>query len=58
MVSGKEYGALSYNIYHALKGLKSFDYTTKNQFGANLDASTKEKGPWPRTQELVIESSF
>ena len=55
MVSGKEYGALSYNIYHALKGLKSFDHKTKNQFKANLDASTKEKGRWPRTQTLVFE---
>lgn len=54
-INGKEYGALSYNIYHALKGLKSFDHTTKNQFKANVDASTKEKGRWPRTQTLVFE---
>lgn len=54
-INSKEYGALSYNIYHALKGLKSFDHTTKNQFKANLDASTKEKGRWPRTQTLVFE---
>ena len=54
-INGKEYGALSYNIYQALKGLKSFDHKTKNQFKANLDASTKEKGRWPRTQTLVME---
>lgn len=54
-INGKEYGALSYNIYQALKGLKSFDHKTKNQFKANLDASTKEKGRWPRTQTLVFE---
>lgn len=54
-IKGKEYGALSYNIYHALHGLKSFDKTTKNQFKDNLDASTKEKGRWPRTQTLVVE---
>ena len=55
IINGKEYGALSYNIYQALKGLKSFDHTTKNKFKANLDVSTKEKGRWPRTQTLVIE---
>lgn len=53
MVSGKEYGALSYNIYQALKGMKSFDKKSKEEFKASV-----EKGRWPRTQELVIESSF
>lgn len=54
-ISGKEYGALSYNIWQALKGMVSLERTTKEQFKANVDSSTKEKGRWPRTQTLVME---
>jgi len=54
-INGKEYGALSYNIYQALKVMTSLDKTTKEKFKANIDASTKEKRRWPRTQTLVFE---
>jgi hypothetical protein len=54
-VNGKEYGALSYNIWQAIKDMGNFDKNTKDKFKANLDASTKIKGRWPRTQTLVIE---
>jgi len=54
-IKGKEYGALSYNIWQALQGMASFDNTTKDQFKAKVDTSTKVKGRWPRTQTLVWE---
>jgi len=54
-IKGKEYGALSYNIWQALQGMVSFDKTTKDQFKAKVDTSTKVKGRWPRTQTLVTE---
>lgn len=54
-IKGKEYGALSYNIWQALQGMASFDNTTKDQFKAKVDSSTKVKGRWPRTQTLVTE---
>jgi len=54
-INGKEYGALSYNIWQALQGMASFDKTTKELFKAKVDSSTKEKGLWPRTQTLVWE---
>ena len=54
-IRGKEYGALSYNICQALKGMSVFDKTTKMLFKASIEASTKVKGQWPRTQTLVME---
>lgn len=54
-IKGKEYGALSYNIWQALQGMVSFDKTSKKQFKAKVASSTKEKGCWPRTQTLVME---
>lgn len=54
-IEGKEYGALSYNIWCVLKGMPSFDKNTKEEFKASIEASTKEKGRWPRTQTLVME---
>lgn len=54
-IKGKEYGALSYNIWQALQGMASFDNTTKDQFKAKVDSSTKVRGRWPRTQTLVTE---
>lgn len=55
-IDGKEYGALSYNIYQALKGMNSLDSTTKEQFKGNIYASIKEKGRWPRNpQDIVME---
>lgn len=54
-IKGKEYGALSYNIWQALKGMASFDPKTIKLFKAKVVSSTKEKGRWPRTQTLVTE---
>lgn len=54
-IKGKEYGALSYNIWQALQGMSLFDKTTNDLFKAKVDFSTKEKGRWPRTQTLVME---
>lgn len=54
-IEGKEYGALSYNIWQALKGIPSLDKNTKEKFKASIEASTKERGRWPRTQTLVME---
>ena len=54
-IKGKEFGALSYNIWHTLNQMSSFDKNSKDVFKANVEASTKVKGHWPRTQTLVIE---
>lgn len=54
-INGKEFGALSYNIWCALNQMPSFDKNSKNVFKTNVVASTKVKGHWPRTQTLVIE---
>ena len=54
-IQGKEYGALSYNIWQALQAMEYLDKKTVEQFKANVKASTETKGRWPRTQTLVIE---
>lgn len=54
-VNGKEFGALSYNIWNVLNQMPSFGLSSKNVFKTKVDASTKIKGNWPRTQTLVIE---
>ena len=54
-VNGKEYGALSYNIWCARNQMSSFDKNSKDVFKTNVEVSTKVKGHWPRTQTLVIE---
>lgn len=54
-VNGREFGALSYNIWCALNQMSSFDKNSKDVFKTNVEASTKIKGHWPRTQTLVIE---
>ena len=54
-VNGKEFGALSYNLWCALNQMSSFDKNSKDVFKTNVEASTKVKGHWPRTQTLVIE---
>ena len=53
--NGKEYGALSFNIWFVLKGMASFGSNMRESFKSSLVASTKVKGRWPRTQTLVIE---
>lgn len=57
-IRGKEYGALSYNVWQALKAMPSFGKNTKELFKACVEASTKVAGQWPRTQTLVVESTF
>lgn len=54
-VNGKEFGALSYNIWCALNQMSSFDKNSKDVFKTKVETSTKVKGHWPRTQTLVIE---
>lgn len=54
-VNGKEFGALSYNIWHTLNHMSSFGLKSKDFFKTAIEASTKVKGHWPRTQTLVIE---
>ena len=54
-IEGKEYGALSYNIWQALKEMAFFDKNAKEKFKANIEASIKVKDRWPRTQTLVME---
>lgn len=56
-IGRKEYGALSYNICQALKAMPTFGKNAQ-EFKAQIEASTKQKGRWPRTQTLVTESSF
>lgn len=54
-IKGKEFGALSYNIWRTLNQMTSFDINSKDIFKIIVEASTKIKGHWPRTQTLVIE---
>ena len=54
-VNGKEFGALSFNIWNALNQMSSFGLGSKSVFITMVEASTKVKGNWPRTQTLVIE---
>lgn len=54
-VNGKEFGALSFNIWNALNQMPAFGLGSKNVFITKIEASTKVKGYWPRTQTLVIE---
>lgn len=54
-VNGKEFGVLSYNLWCTLNQMSSFDKNSKDVFKTNVEASTKVKGHWPRTQTLVIE---
>lgn len=54
-VNGKEFGALSFNIWNALNQMPSFGLSSKNAFRTKVEVSTKVKGHWPGTQTLVIE---
>ena len=56
-IRGKEWGALSYNIWNALQGMSHLGNNV-SEFRNRLEASTKNKKQWPRTQSLVFESSF
>ena len=54
-INGKEFGALSFNIWNALNQMPTFGLGSKNVFITKIEAYTKVKGYWPRTQTLVIE---
>lgn len=55
-INGKEYGALSFNIWNALNQMSSFGINSKEELKAKIEASKKVKGHWPKTtQNLAIE---
>lgn len=56
-IRGKEWGALSYNIWDALQGMSHLGKNV-SEFRDSVEASTKKKKQWPRTQSLIVESSF
>ena len=56
-VRGKEFGSLSYHIWQTLKSMPKFDRNAL-EFKKKVDCSTKQKGPWPKDQNIVFESSF
>ena len=56
-VRGKEYGSLSYHIWQTLKSMSKFDQNAL-EFKKKVDSSAKQKGPWPKDQNIVFESSF
>ena len=56
--NGKEYGALSYNVFHALNQMNSFGKKDSLKFKEQIEQSTKQPRRWPKTQTLVIESSY
>ena len=56
-IKGKEFGSLSYNIWQALNSMPNFGLNAKD-FKNMVENSTKQKGRWPKDQNLVIESSF
>lgn len=56
-IRGKEWGALSYNICDALHNMSHLEKNV-SEFRNRLEASTKNKKQWPRTQSLVFESSY
>ena len=56
-VRGKEYGSLSYHIWQTLESMSKFDRNAL-EFKKKVDSSTKQKGPWPKDQNIVFESSF
>ena len=56
-VRGKEYGSLSYHIWLALKSMPIFDQNA-SELKNKVENSAKKKGPWPKDQDLVTESSF
>lgn len=55
---GKEYGSLSYNVYHALLKMKAFEKKNSQEFINQIKTSKDQPRRWPRTQHIVIESSF
>ena len=56
-VKGKEFGSLSYHLWQTLKSMPKFDQNA-SEFMNKVENSAKKKGPWPKDQNLVTESSF
>lgn len=54
-ISGKYYGALSYNIAEALKEVKLS--SNSSLLLESLDSSMRKPGHWPNNQTMVVESS-
>lgn len=54
-IKGKEFGALSFNIWHALNQMSSFGLNSKDEFKIKVDASINEPGHWPQNQHRVWE---
>ncbi len=54
-VNGKEFGALSFNIWKALSKMSSFGLNSKDEFKIKVDASINEPGHWPQNQHRVWE---
>lgn len=56
---GKEYGALSYNVYHAIRQMKSFGNKDSQEFIRQVYKSIEQPGRWPKKpkQTLVKETS-
>lgn len=55
-ISGKYYGALSYNIAEALKVVKLS--SNSSVFLESLEHSMRKTGHWPSNQTMVLESSY
>lgn len=55
-ISGKYYGALSYNIAEALKVVKLS--SNSSVLLDSLDFSMRKPGLWPSNQTMVLESSY
>ena len=53
-IKGKEFGALSYNIWHTLNQMSSFGLNSKNEFKTKVGESTKIKGRWPGNQQTLV----
>ena len=56
-VRGKEYGSLSYHIWQTIESMPRFERNAL-EFKKKVDSSTKQKGPWPKDQDIVFESNF
>lgn len=54
-IKGKEFGALSFNIWCVLNQMSSFGLKSKDEFKVKFDASITEPGHWPTNQHRVWE---
>ena len=56
-VRGKEFGSLSYHIWQTIESMPRFERNAL-EFKKKVDSSIKQKGPWPKDQDIVFESNF